>query len=79
MRADIEWQQELLYQRFATWEPKHTVPTYDEHLVLEHQRKLAAVWMAKLRKDVDKPSFFATFSVDHWNPPTPESGEDKPQ
>lgn len=75
---DLEWQQELLYQRFATWEPKHTVPTVKELERQLWQERISGglnAWASRyLEERLSKPSFFATFAVDHWTPPPGEEG-----
>lgn len=76
--SDLEWRQELLYQRFATWEPKHTVPTVKE---LEHElwrEKVIAgqrrMWAAHMDAMLESkfPNIFASFV-------RAASGEDKPR
>ena len=77
----LEWQQEMLYQRFATWEPKHTVPTVrelDRQLMRECVNRGLNAWAERhINELLTRPNFFATYSVDHWPPPTnPHPGEE---
>lgn len=72
---DLEWRQELLYQRFATWEPKHTVPTVKELERIEQRERVGRAlnaWASRYWEErLARPSFFASFVS------APESGEDQ--
>lgn len=75
LASSLEWRQELLYQRFATWEPKHTVPTlkeWEQQLWREKIHQGLNGWASRyLEERLARPSFFASFVS------APESGEDK--